>query len=56
MDGLICMMCGEYANDANGPEEDGEGDWWNYCRECDCWTSHPTREAASKVDAAGEKG
>lgn len=42
---LICMMCGKEANDADGPEVDESGDWWNYCRECDCWTSHPGPDA-----------
>lgn len=38
---LICMICGQVKNDSDGPEVDEYGDWWKYCRDCDCWTSHP---------------
>jgi hypothetical protein len=42
MDGLICMMCFQEKDDSpDGYEVDQYGDLWNYCRACDCWTSHP---------------
>ena len=36
-----CMICCKPKNDSdNGGEEDAEGNYWTYCRECDAWTSH----------------
>lgn len=40
---LCCMICGEEKCDqpTRAPEQDEAGDWWTYCRDCDCWTCHP---------------
>jgi hypothetical protein len=48
---LLCMMCGQPANDAYEQTREFDHDtgtyyWgdWVYCRACDCWTEHPVKE------------
>lgn len=36
---LICMLCGKSPDALT--EEDEYGNWWIYCKACDCWTEHP---------------
>jgi hypothetical protein len=37
-----CMICGLPKNDSpSGGEEDQDGNYWTYCRDCDAWTAHP---------------
>ena len=42
-DVMGCMICGaeKHAPD----EQDQYGDWWTYCKACDCWTAHATPES-----------
>lgn len=41
-DDLLCMMCGKNPLHSEGPDE--YGDDWCYCKDCDCWTSHPPKK------------
>lgn len=39
---FYCMMCLKEAMDAF--EQDETGEFWAYCKSCDCWTSYPEIE------------